>query len=137
MQSRTYWHNDTMNDYRRWLAGGKREHLRLCDEPVNDLVASSLLENGKHSPVLDIDYQAKLIPSTTPGNSHLYLDGLTMSWWRYRVLLAVMAWAGVIDRRYYRHSVRRRMTAVRMPHVSKPQGTRVARKGTRTRSVAV
>ncbi len=119
--SRTLWHNDTMNDYRRWRANGSREKLLPCTEKVDDLVTSSLLENGNHSPVLDIDYKAKLIPSTTPGHFHLYLDGVEMPWWKYRLLLRVMAWVRVIDARYYRHSVRRRMTAVRMPHVRKPK----------------
>lgn len=100
----------------------RTEVAHPANEDLGDLVVSSKLGNGMHSPVLDLDYQATLIPSTTPGHNHLYLDGVQLSWWRYRVLLRCLAWAGVIETAYYRHSVHRRGTAVRLPSVHKVRG---------------
>jgi len=37
-------------------------------------VVSSLLTNGNHAPCIDLDVPAMLVPSSTPGHSHLYID---------------------------------------------------------------
>jgi hypothetical protein len=97
-----------------------RDDLKPVEAELEDIVVSSLRNDGRHSPVLDIDYQARLLPSATPGHFHLYLDGISLPWWKYQVLLKVLAWAGVIERGYYRHSVGRQMTCVRAAHVPKP-----------------
>lgn len=81
-------------------------------------VATSLLSSGRHAPVLDIDVPHKLVPSTTQGHSHLYLD-VPMSWWRYKRLLKALAKAGIIEKGYWRASRRRGFTAVRLPWVRK------------------
>lgn len=73
---------------------------------------SSLTLGGQHAPALDIDLEARLIPSRTAGHYHLYIDKL-MPWWKYRVLLKVLAWVGIIEPGYYRASVARRMTFLR------------------------
>jgi hypothetical protein len=73
-----------------------------------------------HSPVLDIDFEARLLPSSTEGHYHLYLDGIEMPWPKYRKLLEVLAEVGVIERGYYKASVRRQMTCVPLPGVRKP-----------------
>src|SRR5262245_3403875 len=49
-----------------------------------------------HSPVLDLDFAARLLPSSTDGHYHLYLDGLVMPWEKYSDFLHVMAHFGVI-----------------------------------------
>ncbi len=108
----------TMNNY-GYLRRRKTEVAYPASAELADLVVVSRLPNGKHSPVLDLDFSATLLPSSTPGHHHLYLDGLLLPWWRYRVLLRVLAWAGVIEKAYYKHSVRRRATAVRLPMVRK------------------
>ena len=108
----------TMNNY-GYLRRRKTEVAYPASAELADHVIASRLPNGKHAPVLDLDFSATLLPSSTPGHHHLYLDGIELSWWRYRVLLRVLAWAGVIDKAYYRHSVRRRYTAVRLPMVRK------------------
>jgi len=79
---------------------------------------TSKLWNGKHAPVLDLDVPHTLIPSTTPGHSHLYLD-VELSWWRYKRLLKQLSLAGIIEPGYYRASKRRGFTAVRLPWVKK------------------
>ena len=108
----------TMNNY-GLLRRRKTELAYPASAELADLVVVSRLTNGMHSPVLDLDFSATLFPSSTAGHHHLYLDGLQLPWWRYRVLLRVLAWAGVIEKAYYKHSVRRRHTAVRFPNVRK------------------
>lgn len=84
-----------------------------------NLVASlDLLD--EHRPVLDIDFDARLIPSSTPGHYHLYLDGIALSWPAYLEVLEVLAKHGIIQQGYLKHSKERRMTVVRRPHVKKP-----------------
>lgn len=86
--------------------------------PEQANVVASKLADGRHAPVLDIDYEARLVPSTTEGHYHLYLDQ-PVTWWRYALVLAAMALAGLIEPGYAKASMRRRMTMVRLPWVSK------------------
>lgn len=82
-------------------------------------VVSSVLKGTElHRPVLDIDIPAALIPSSTPGHSHLYIDRL-LSWPQYEKLLAALADAGIIERGYYDTAVKRKATFVRLPWIKK------------------
>lgn len=72
-----------------------------------------------HKPVLDLDMPCKLIPSSTPGHFHLYIDQ-AMSWDAYRALLHALAAAGLIEQGYLNASLARGHTAVRLPWVQKP-----------------
>lgn len=73
---------------------------------------------GLHRPVLDIDFPAKLVPSSTPGRFHLYLD-IDMPWADYEKLLKVMAEVGVLEPGYVAASIERKATFVRLPWVRK------------------
>jgi hypothetical protein len=84
-----------------------------------ELVSSEVVGSDKHAPALDIDVPAFLVPSSTPGHSHLYID-LEMPWWRYRIMLWALKVAGVIEPGYYRASVQRKGTHLRKPGVKKP-----------------
>jgi hypothetical protein len=57
------------------------------------VVSSEIYDTDRHAPVLDIDVPAYLVPSSTPGHSHLYI--------------------------YVKASIRRRHTAVRVPWLKK------------------
>lgn len=81
-------------------------------------VVSSKLIDGRHAPVLDIDFQAYLIPSSTHGHYHLYLDK-PMTWRKYKRMLRALASAGVIEKGYAKASISRRHTAVRVPWLKK------------------
>lgn len=72
-----------------------------------------------HRPVLDIDIPIKVVPSSTPGHSHLFID-IAMSWGDYEKLLWALAAAGIVEEGYVHASVRRGHTSVRLPHVRKP-----------------
>lgn len=71
-----------------------------------------------HAPVLDIDIPHTLVPSSTPGKGHLYLDVL-MTWEDYVDLLRILAKVGVIEPGYYRASERKGFSAARLPWVKK------------------
>lgn len=76
---------------------------------------------GQHAPVLDIDFNVEVVPSSTPGHFHLYLDK-QMDWPTYRSLLIALAAAGIIEDGYALASIRRRHTAVRVPWLRKLAG---------------
>lgn len=73
-----------------------------------------------HRLVLDLDVPAYLVPSSTPGHSHLYLD-VPMDWQKARAVLYALASAGVLEPGYVDASVARGYTAVRLPWVHKDE----------------
>lgn len=81
-------------------------------------VVSSLLTNGKHAPAIDVDVKARLVPSSTPGHSHAYIDH-EMPWDDYLLLLRVLTQVGIVQKGFYDSAVRRGTTLLRLPHVRK------------------
>ena len=73
---------------------------------------------GMHRPILDIDLPAALIPSSTPGHYHLYIDK-PMEWDRYEDLLYALSAAGIIEGGYAGASCEREYTSVRLPWIKK------------------
>jgi hypothetical protein len=71
-------------------------------------------DDNMHTPVLDIDVPAQLVPSSTPGNHHLFLD-VPMTWEQYQKLIDVMAEVGILQPGYVLASKARGFTAVRLP----------------------
>jgi hypothetical protein len=96
------------SEVRRWVVGVDDANL-----------ITSLTEDGRHAPVLDLDFGASLVPSTTEGHWHLYLDK-TMTWRQYRRLLKALGRAGVLERGFVKFSLRRKFSAVRKPGQLKP-----------------
>jgi hypothetical protein len=92
-------------------------------ESVDDatLVSSvSMVMGGEawHLPVLDLDYEAHLEPSSTPGHYHLYLDR-HVEHDKYMRLLEALADCGLIEWGYYDAGKKRGATFVRVPGVRK------------------
>lgn len=73
-----------------------------------------------HRPVLDLDFPAQLIPSSTPGHFHLYLDR-EVEHEKYMRLLDALADCGLLEDGYRNASQDRGYTAVRLPWVKKPE----------------
>jgi hypothetical protein len=71
-----------------------------------------------HRPVLDVDLSMHIIPSSTPGHGHLYIDK-PMTWAVYERLLDALAAAGIVEQGYVNVSKERGFTAVRVPWVRK------------------
>ena len=98
---------------------GVYEHRVECGAPRATIVSSELdLERGTHTPMLDIDVPARLVESSTPGHSHLYID-VQMPWRKYKRLLKALMKAGIIEEGYYKMSVKRKATHLRPPWVDK------------------
>ena len=91
---------------------------RPCDVVDAQVVSSLDGATGMHRPLLDLDFTAALIESSTPGNCHLYLDK-PMSWRTYRRLLRALARAGVIEHGYAKASIRRKHSDLRLPWIRK------------------
>jgi hypothetical protein len=74
----------------------------------------------RHAVLLDLDYPAHLIESSTPGHFHLYLDvpnGVPHK--DYMELLDLLARCGVIERGYADVSIARGHSDLRLPWVHK------------------
>ena len=78
------------------------------------------IDNQYHMPILDIDYEAHLVPSTTPGHYHLYLNRY-VTWRKYKRLLRALKNAGLIEEPFYRLSIQRGHTSARLPWVKKEE----------------
>lgn len=75
-------------------------------------------EGGWHYPVLDLDLPVYVVPSSTPGHSHVYIDAL-LPWAKYCKLLDVLAECGLVEEGYVAASKARGHTALRLPWVRK------------------
>lgn len=71
-----------------------------------------------HRPILDLDMDAHLVPSSSADHHHLYLDKV-LKWSDYVKLLDVLAEVGIIEPGYRDASVAREFTSVRLPWITK------------------
>lgn len=118
----------------KWVAGGESDVISAengfdVEETTSletaDVVSSELRESDpffgkRHMLVIDLDVSAALIPSSTPGHSHLFIDA-PMSWLEYQDVLEALANAGILEAGYVGASKARGFTAVRLPWVRKTQ----------------
>lgn len=111
-------HKMVTDGYSTW----KREVRKVVPAVRADVVTSLLRhQKGMHAPALDLDVPHTLIPSSTPGHSHLYID-VPMSWWRYKRLLKALAKAGIIEKGFVKASIARGHTDLRVPWKGKNDG---------------
>lgn len=104
-----------------YTAGGEtRTERGTSHSPARgaEVVASTIVGTRKHTLMLDIDVPATLLPSSTEGHAHLYID-VEMSWRKYRRVVKALAKAGIVEPAYYRASASRRHTALRLPGIGK------------------
>ena len=110
------WYEENVGESRPWVQSpdlGTVVTSEVADQGAKWKPATDL-----HKPVLDLDIPAVLLPSSTEGHFHLYIDK-EMSWKSYKKLLTVLAEVGVIEKGYLRASVARKHTAVRLPWIKK------------------
>lgn len=74
-----------------------------------------------HALLLDLDVPAYLVPSSTPGHSHLYVD-VEIDHDRWKLLIHALADAGVIEKGYAEASINRGASYLRLPWVKKQEG---------------
>jgi hypothetical protein len=88
---------------------------------VGSLVDGTLGELSWHMPVIDLDFDAHLEPSSTEGHFHLYLNRM-MTWDRYAAFLKALYEARIIEQGFYEMSIARGQSYVRYPGVKKLPG---------------
>lgn len=97
----------------------RRGRTKTINPEVAEIVSSELRDRtGRHAPCLDIDIPAQLVPSSTQGHSHLYIDTV-LTWRQYKRLLKALMKANIIEKGYYGASKRRKSTHLRVPWVRK------------------
>lgn len=87
--------------------------------PAN--LVSSLCEDGKHRPALDIDIPCRVVASSTPGHCHIYFDSIELEWWQYANLLTALGQAGILHPGYVEASLARGQSLLRPPGVMKAE----------------
>lgn len=88
---------------------GKEEEVSY---DVCHLVCSDTDKEGIHRPVLDFDFQCRLVPSTTKGHFHLYIDK-DVEWENYVELLKAMQKCGLLEEGFVGASIDRKYSSVR------------------------
>lgn len=106
-------------------------HQQPVSSDAANLISSRIVGTlgDLHAPVLDIDFTAALIPSSTPGHYHLYLDQ-PIEWKKYRALLIALADAGIISRWYADRCIEHRATYVRKWGARKVEKQRITETST-------
>jgi hypothetical protein len=86
-------------------------------EPTDDPFLE-LFGGPRHKVVLDIDLPVTVLPSTTPGHHHLFIDH-EVAWDDYVNLLEALAACGLVEPGYVNASKQRGYSCVRLPWVKK------------------
>jgi hypothetical protein len=106
-----------LDDYDNRSAEGEIVDFRGTPDGAN-VTTSKVLGKETHKLVIDLDLPAQLLPSTTPGHFHFYIDK-EMTWKQYSKVLKALAGAGLIEEGYLGASEGRGYTSVRLPWIKK------------------
>lgn len=94
------------------------ENIDEANAITSKVAGLRLLDEELHKPILDIDFPVHVVPSSTPGHSHVYIDK-AMPWEKLTALLDALADAGLVERGYADASIDQGFTTVRAPWVKK------------------
>lgn len=83
-----------------------------------NLVTSAMPDGRYHLPAIDIDVPIAVVPSSTPGHSHLYINRV-VTWKKYVALLEALADAGIVEDGYVEAAKAHGFTSLRLPWVQK------------------
>lgn len=120
----------TLSKVTNWAKGGSDEEDWTSDEREDATVLDGAnaatskrkprpFQSGEyHAVLLDLDIPAYLIPSSTPGHSHLYID-TAVPGENYFKLLDALADCGIIEQGYAHASKKKGATYLRLPWVKK------------------
>lgn len=75
-------------------------------------------EDTWHQVLLDLDMSAKIVPSSTPGHGHLYINKV-LRHDQYYYLLTALRNAGIIESGIVKQFEKHGCTTLRLPHVKK------------------
>lgn len=118
---RTYWRDDTIDDVHTSdedIHDDPSTRYQCTKEDAN--LVSSLCYDELHRPCIDIDLPCKLVPTSTPGHFHLYIEK-GMTWDAYATILVALAEAGVCGHKYVELALERKATYCRPEGVYKPK----------------
>lgn len=101
---------------------GKVNRTEVFDLDEAD-VSGSLLEDGKHLTILDLDFDHTYVQSTAEGHAHLYLN-VPISKFRWFVLMCALRYARVVEQGFFMWSLRRGQNFARLPWVPKKETER-------------
>jgi hypothetical protein len=114
-----------------FVPDSKDENFSKDDSPVDagpmqaNVISSicfgdpkSELDDVYHYPLLDLDVKHELVPSSTPGHSHLYIK-TRLGDAQYRKLLVALNEAGIIQKGILNQFDRYGATMLRLPHIKK------------------
>ena len=104
----------------RPYGGIKKKNVTEADKEqgIEPNLFGSKVNNNIHLPMFDIDYSAELIPSSTKGHFHLYLNR-PITWYRYKKVLRAMWKAGLIEKGVYLGALHYKEVYLRKPGVKK------------------
>lgn len=108
-------------DPERLARAGYGDNVEVVSPPPGEepnVVTSFISETMRHAPVIDIDHPVWVVPSSTPGHFHLFID-VEIPGPLYFELLDVMMRCGIVQQGFVHHSEMRGQSVVRMPWVSK------------------
>jgi len=80
-----------------------------------------------HKVLIDVDLPAQLLPSSTPGHFHLYIDK-PINWVDYVDLLRALERCGIVEPGYVSASIDRGFTSLRLPWIKKSDPSPALRK---------
>ncbi len=116
---RLRFHGTSLDDY---TEAGDLKYIEDLQQPSEGKPAnlvSSLCMDGVHRPAIDIDIPCQYVESSTPGHGHLYFPTLKLNWDQYSRLLVALGEAGIVEKTYVKHSLKRGQTLLRPPGVKK------------------
>jgi len=122
---RTYWLAEDLGIENRplilsLLSYRQKKNRRQVWSPNANLI-SSLTEDGRQMPIIDLDFDFHIEPSSTPGHVHLFFDR-PIDKHRWVVLMLALWYSGVVEMGYAVWALRRGANFVRLPHVKKQPG---------------
>jgi hypothetical protein len=126
LRERKRWYSPTVNDPLAQDVYHDINRVEVEDGQEANLVSSNVKDNDDpfgndwHLPCLDIDFPVHVVPSTTPGHFHLYLNR-HVTWDQYQELLDALYNAELIEFGFWHLSKERGGTFVRMPGTKKPK----------------
>jgi len=127
----------TWSDLPQWVRMNHQTHRRVLSENSDEAVkvtpnnskpdspsrstvisSKSRVYDHLHRPMIDLDLDAALVPSSTPGHNHLYINR-PIDEKQYERLLFVMRDCGLVQPGVYNSFKLNQETSLRIPGVSK------------------
>lgn len=99
----------------------RQKNNRYQIDSLESNLISSMTYDGKHMPIIDLDFPHHYVPSTHEGHGHLYLDR-AISRWRWVILMIGLYIGRQIELGYFIWSLRRGANFVRIEGVDKQPG---------------